>query len=134
MISTYYTTVWDEYFADSLKAGTRTRRGKCIRRRIEPSNLIRGNWQEFHRIDDNKIELVLFLTTSAATNATAKQVMSTYHTDVLCTQPRDVSGLAPCTYEEADTRILLHLEDATVKQGYDKIPIRTVDTVWQFLK
>ncbi len=25
---------------------------------------------------------------------------------------RDVSGLAPCTHEEADTRILLHLEDA----------------------
>ena len=42
-------------------------------------------------------------------------------------QSRDVSGLAPCTHEEADTRILLHLEDA-VKQGYNKVSIRTVDT------
>ena len=31
-----------------------------------------------------------------------------------------------CTRKEADTRILLHLED-TVKQGYDKLPIRAVD-------
>ena len=29
--------VWDEHLADSLKAEARTRRGKCIRRRIEPS-------------------------------------------------------------------------------------------------
>ena len=36
-------------------------------------------------------------------------------------------GLAPCSHEEADTRMLLHLEDA-VKQGYGKICIRTVDT------
>ena len=39
--------LWDEYFADSLKAETRTVRGKVIRRRVEPSNLIPGNWQEF---------------------------------------------------------------------------------------
>ena len=40
---------------------------------------------------------------------------------------RDVSGLAPCTHEEADTRILLHLEDA-VRHGNTKVSIRTVDT------
>ena len=119
--------VWDEYIADSLKAETRTRRGKGIRRRVEPSNTIPGNWQEFLRINDNKIELFSFLATSAATIATDKQVISTCHTGVLCTQSRDVSGLAPCTHEEADTPILLHLEDA-VKQGYNKVSIRTVDT------
>ena len=42
-------------------------------------------------------------------------------------QSRDVSGLAPCTHEEEDTRILLHMDDA-VKQGYNKVSIRTVDT------
>ncbi len=36
-------------------------------------------------------------------------------------------SLAPCTHEEADTRILLHLEDS-VKQQYNKALIRTVDT------
>ena len=119
--------VWDEYIADSLKAETRTRRGKGIRRRVEPSNTIPGNWQEFLRINDNKIELFSFLATSAATIATDKQVISTCHTGVLCIQSRDVSGLAPCTHEEAVTRILLHMEDA-VKQGCNKVSIRTVDT------
>ena len=117
--------VWDEYIADSLKAETRTRKG--IRRRVEPSNTILANWQEFLRINDNKIELFSLLATSAATIATDKQVISTCHTAVLCTQSRDVSGLAPCTHEEADTRILLHLEDV-VKQGYNKVSIPTVDT------
>ena len=39
----------------------------------------------------------------------------------------DVSGLAPCNHEEADTRIFLHLGDA-VKAGYNKVLIHTVDT------
>ena len=86
--------VWDEYIADSLKAETRTRRGKGIRRRVEPSNTILGNWQEFLRINENKIELFSFLATSAATIATDKQVISTRHTGVLCTQSRDVR---PCS-------------------------------------
>ena len=110
-----------------MKAETRTRRGKGIRQRIGPSNTIPGNLQEFLRIKDNKIELFSFFATSTATIATDKQVISTCHTGVLCTQSRDMSGLAPCTHEEADTRILLHLEDA-VKQGYNKVSIRTVDT------
>ena len=46
---------------------------------------------------------------------------------MLCTQPRDVAGLASCSHEEADTRILLHVRDA-VKQGYTKVLFRTVDT------
>ena len=77
--------VWDEYIADSLKAETRTRRGKGIRRRVEPSNTIPGNWQDFLRINDNKIKLFSFLATSAATIATDKQVISTCHTGVLWT-------------------------------------------------
>ena len=58
---------------------------------------------------------------------TNKQIITTHHTGVLCTQSRDVTGLAPCTHKEADTRILLHLEDA-VQQGHDQVSIHTVDT------
>ena len=85
--------VWDEYIADSLKAETRTRRGKGIRRRVEPSNTIPGNWQEFLRINDNKTELFSFLSTSSATIATDKQVISTCQTGVLCTQSRACQAL-----------------------------------------
>ncbi len=80
------------------------------------------------RIDDNKAELFSFLSsTSDADIGTDKRVICTHHTEVLCTQPRGVAGLAPSTHEEADSRILLHLQDA-VKQGYSKVSLRTVDT------
>ncbi len=46
---------------------------------------------------------------------------------MVCTQARDVDGLAPCSHEEADTRILLHVQDA-VRHGYSKVLIHTVDT------
>ena len=82
---------------------------------------------EFLRINDNKAELFSFLATSLTALNTDKQIISTHHAEVLCTQPRDTSGLAPCTHEEADTRIMLHLGDA-VKEGFDKVSIRTVDT------
>ena len=46
---------------------------------------------------------------------------------MLCINHPDVSDLAPCTHEEADTRIILHLEDAARKE-YKTVLIRTVDT------
>ena len=119
--------VFDEYLPDSLKAATRKKRGKGVRRRVEPSSSIPRNWQAFLRIDENKVELFSFLAMKIAAKETEKQIVSTHRTDVFCTQPRDVAGLAPCTHEEADTRMLLHVEDA-VKQGYTKVSVRTADT------
>ena len=103
--------IWDEYFTDSLKAGTRKKRGKGIRRR-EPSSSIPGNWQTFLRTDENTMELFNFLATRIATTDTDKQVITTHHKYVVCTQARDVAGRAPCSHEEADTRMLIHVEDA----------------------
>ncbi len=119
--------IWDVYVPESLKADTHSKRGKGVRRRVEPSSAIPGNWQEFLRIDDNKTELFSFLATNAAGIDTNKQVITTHRTSVLCINRQDVFGLAPCTHEEADTHILLHLEDA-VRQGHNKVSIRTVDT------
>ena len=108
--------VWDEYMPDSLKTETRTKRERGIRRRVEPSSSIPGNWQAFLRIDENKVELISFLATRLAAQETEKQVIGTLHKDVVCTHSRDIAGLAPYTHEEADTRMLLHVEDA-MKQG-----------------
>ena len=58
---------------------------------------------------------------------TDKQIITTYHEEILCTQPRDVLGLAPCAQEEADSRIMIHLKDI-VMEGNPKVSIRTVDT------
>ena len=62
------------------------------------STTIPGNWQEFLRVDENKVELFSFLATSTASIYSNKQVISTLHTDVLCNQPRDLSRLSPCTH------------------------------------
>ena len=59
--------------------------------------------------------------------APAKQVITTYGEGVLCITPCDTSMLAPCSHEEADTRMFLHVSDA-VNQGFNNILLRTVDT------
>ena len=112
---------------DSLKADTRTKRSRGIRRRVEPSSSIPGNLQAFLRINENKVELFSFLATRLAAQETEKQVISTLHKDVVCTHARYIAGLAPGTHEEVDTMMLLHVEDR-MKQGYTKVSIRTVDT------
>ena len=56
----------------------------------------------------------------------SKQVISTLHVNVICKNWQDTSSLAPCTHEETDTRIFLHLEDA-VQHGHNRVLIRTVD-------
>ena len=113
--------VWDEYFPESLKAETRSKRGKGVRRRVEPGSGIPGNWQEFLRLDGNKVELFAYLATSVRAIDTDKQIISTDHAEVLCTQSRDTSGLAPCTHEEADTRIILHLHGCCKGRVYQGV-------------
>ena len=60
--------------------------------------------------------------------ALGKELYATDGTGVLCS-PADlcVARLAPCSQEEADTRLLLHVADA-VQKGCKKVTIRTVDT------
>ena len=48
---------------------------------------------------------------------TDNQIVSTYHEEILCTQPRDVLGLVPRTPEEADSRIMLHLKDIVMEEN-----------------
>ena len=39
----------------------------------------------------------------------------------------DVSSMAPCSHEEADTRLFVHVADA-VRKGSQKVMVHTVDT------
>jgi hypothetical protein len=95
--------VWDEYFQDSLKAKTRSKRGKGVRRRVEPCSAVPRKWNEFLRIDDNKKELFVFLANAAMSIDTDKLIVTTLNSEVLCNHQRDLSELSPCTHEEADT-------------------------------
>jgi hypothetical protein len=90
------------------------------------------NWTDFLKESQNKEELFLVL---------AMQIISvSYKGDVVVTSGEKVlrssstpspssslDGLAPCTQEEADSRIFLHASHG-VSQGYRNILIRSVDT------
>ena len=57
-----------------------------------------------------------------------KQVIVTNGKDVLCYPSTYTSEkLSPCSHEEADTRMMVHVADA-VEKGQTSIMIRTVDT------
>ena len=120
--------IWDVYINDSLKTDARNKRGKGIRRHVEPYSLVPKKWSEFLPIDDNKTELFPYLAASAEANIkTNKTFITTHQSNVLCINRQDIVGLAPCKHEEADTRIILHLEDA-VKEIHNRVLIWTVDT------
>ena len=87
-----------DYRPDSLKAQTRDMRGKGIRRRVEPNNAVPKNWAEFLRINQNKTELFAFLSREIVTISTDKQVICTLDKDVICRQPMDKKGIAPCSH------------------------------------
>ena len=53
--------------------------------------------------------------------------MTTFRNVILCNKGDEKPNLSPCSHEEADTRIILHLADA-FSSGYSRIMIRTVDT------
>uniref|UniRef100_UPI00358F6B91 uncharacterized protein n=1 Tax=Myxine glutinosa TaxID=7769 RepID=UPI00358F6B91 len=121
--------IWDVYLEKSLKTTVRENRGKGVRRHVAPSNMIPGNWQEFLRLADNKTELFDFLAHQVVEHLSAeKDVYTTCGQNVLCMRVhQDISSLAPCTHEEADTQMLLHTVDAA-RRGYRRIMLRTVDT------
>ena len=120
--------VGDEYVENSLKAITISDRGAGVRRRVAANNQLPRNWKEFLRVDENRCELFKFLAESTSSLEVEKQVILTYGKQVLATLPRnDISSLASCSHEEADTRMLLHVQDA-LQQGNRKILLRTVDT------
>ena len=84
---------------------------------------------EFLRNGRNKQELFRPLAQCAASiHSGEKQVVSSHGQGVFSTLLlEDVFRLAPCTQEEADTRMFLHVAD-TVYSGFVRIVVRSVDT------
>ena len=80
-------------------------------------------------MDENKKELFAFLSQQAGKIETdGKQVIVTNSKDVLCyPSTYTTEKLSPCSHEEADTRMIVHVADA-VDKGRNSTMIRTVDT------
>ncbi|KAK1888362.1 Fibrinogen-like protein 1, partial [Dissostichus eleginoides] len=113
-----------------MNASTRQKRGKGIRKRVAPSTVMPKNWKDFLRCDENKTDLFAFLSRRVVhlPLAEGKELYATDGSGVLCSPVESyLACLAPCSQEEANTRLLLHVADA-VQKGCKKVTIRTVDT------
>ena len=113
----------------AFKGTTRQKRGKGVRRIVVPSAAIPKNWKDLLRVDDNKTQLFSLLSHQVTIlQREGKSVYATDGHDVLCSMIQiDLTGLVPCSHEEPDTRLFLHVADA-VKKGYRNLLVRTVDT------
>ena len=119
--------VFDVYKDDSLKAATREKRGKGIRRRVVGENKVPGNWTQFLRDERNKEELFSFLANYLTTQEYQSR-NTLYVTDgdkVLSNKPN--VSMSSCNHEEADTRLILHLQEI-LSQGFVNISVMSVDT------
>ena len=88
------------------------------------------NWKDFLRVEQNKTENFGVLSRDAIRLpiANGKEMYATCGTEVLCSPAEsDLTSLAPCSHEEADTRMFLHVADA-VQNVMRKVAIRSVDT------
>ena len=120
--------IWDEYVDNSLKQSARNKRGNGPRRRVLANTPLPTNWQAFLRNSDNKKELFGFLAHQTVQYVIPnKTIVTTVKQFVLSSPTMSTNNLQPCSHEEADTRIFVHVLDA-VEQGHSKVMIRTVDT------
>ncbi|KAJ8368254.1 hypothetical protein SKAU_G00082820 [Synaphobranchus kaupii] len=122
--------VWDVYSKTSLKSGTREQRGTGARRRVTLTTKVPGNWASFLRVDLNKQELFMELAKSLALMALpqGKELYTNMLEDCLSSPDGlDTNLLAPCTHEEADTRIFLHVAAAT-RAGHRQLIVRSSDS------
>ena len=122
--------VWDVYSKTSLKSGTREQRGSGLRRRVTFATKIPGNWAAFLRVDLNKQELFgeIAKNLEVLELPEGKQLFTTILDKCLSTPlDADVSALSPCTQEEADSRIFLHVA-AAASCGHRQVIVRTVDS------
>jgi hypothetical protein len=123
--------VWDKYQNNSLKQFERDRRergvGKSQAYNVTAKTRIPKSWQAFLRVSENKEQLFRFLSEQVLAACKDNEVYVTMDDKVLSTTPLDFQSLTPCTHEEADSRLILHLSHAS-NHGHESVIIKTVDT------
>ena len=118
------------YREGSLERTTHERRGMVQRRQVTMSPRIPTDWKCFLRNDENKNELFLLLASYVVSMVIPddKEPYTTSGESVLSSTNRmNLTNLSPCTHEEADTRLMVHVLDASCC-GHRGIMIRTSDT------
>ena len=119
--------VFDIYKKSSLKAGTRKKRGKGIRRRVKKCNKTPRNWSSFMRDSNNKTELFSFLADEIAASTMENPVTVTKGEIVVSSHEIPLGDITPCSHEEADSRIFVHAKNLA-EQGFESIIVKANDT------
>ena len=133
----YYSTkykrtdiIFDVYHQSSLKSEARSQRGKAVRRRVTATSKTPSNWKSFLRDSTNKTELFHFLADEVSEMTTGNPVIMTKGENAITTTSDtsiNLEEVAPCTHEEADMRIFLHVRHAAT-EGYKSLMIEANDT------
>lgn len=118
--------VFDIYKNNSLKSQTRENRGKGARVVVRENTPIPNDFHKFLRNDENKNELFQMLADHMVTIKNLN-VVSTKMNDVVSNTEQDLTEMHPCNHEEADTRVIVHVQHGC-NNGNQKIMIVTVDT------
>ena len=86
-------------------------------------------WGSFLRNDQNKSELFHFLSDFIHKNfrPAGKTVVATVDDHVLSFPDRNNKFLQPCNHEEADTKMIVHVNDAITQDDFRSVLIHSVD-------
>ena len=104
------------------------KRGQVIRRRVTGTSKTLKNWRSFLRDENNKTEeLFNFLAAKMCQSDTTSTVVVTRGDDAISNKMRSLDAVAPCSHEEADTRVFVHARDSTL-EGSKSIFIKANDT------
>ena len=130
--------VFDTYVLTSIKSATRAKRAskkRKIRRVIESRDiLLPPCWDSFISMEQNKVDLIQFLTQQLLVRAESLPLEKEINIAGGCTDPQKVVSSQGkdldhlfSTQEEADTKMILHAQDAA-KDGYKRVEIISRDT------
>ena len=122
---------FDKYQKKTLKTATRQKRGKGVRRKVEPQSIAPSNWKAFLRIDENKNELFRYISKEVLQNhpvSSSVEIVCSYDDVVQSSEVfSDLTLLTPTNHEEGDTGVVLLTKDM-ISKGFRRIVIRTVNT------
>ena len=118
--------MFDVYRENSLKAATREKRGMGTRRVVAASNKVPNNWQDFLRDTVNKDSRKKLLAEALTAHSfgRGKTFFVTHEANVLSNTS---TTMGDCNHEEADTRMLVHVEHSMVN-GANQIGINSEGT------
>ncbi|KAE8740709.1 hypothetical protein FOCC_FOCC013765, partial [Frankliniella occidentalis] len=121
---------WDRYLKHSLKEATRTDRGQGKRRVDLPAkDKLPPDWEDYLRDDQNKVELFRYLSQALLEKCEGIQMVTNVDSKIISSVPGNSSlHGASAEMEEADGRVILHLQDMVVHGGSKTVVVRSTDT------